>query len=120
MPASVRHTDAVNEPDRFHDATLVDLSESGAKIGSQKALGRAGELLHIKFELTITGEVEELSLLGDIMNSSERGASGIGADAVVHFTGVRFRKLSRFQHVLLHAWVTNNILQEALRSQSPQ
>jgi hypothetical protein len=73
--------------------------------------------LHIKFELTISGADEELGLLGDIKNSAERSDVGPGGESHVCLTGVKFRTLSRFQQVLLHAWVTNHILQDALRSQ---
>ena len=64
--------------------------------------------------LTISGADEELGLLGDIKNSSEHGAED---GSRVYHTGVKFRTLSRFQQVLLHAWVTNHILRAALRSQ---
>lgn len=113
VPATARHTDEPNEAASFRPVSLIDLSESGAKIASPEPLGEPGELLHVKFELTISGEAEELSLLGDIMNTGERSED---ADAH-HFTGVRFRNLSRFQQVLLHAWVTDHMLQQTLRSQ---
>ncbi|MDJ0740472.1 MAG: flagellar brake protein [Gammaproteobacteria bacterium] len=117
IPATVRHTDQPNDAGSFVDVTLVDLSETGAKIASGQRLGGADETLHIKFELMVSGAAEELGLLGDIKNATERVVSSHDDDASVHYTGVRFRTLSRFQQVLLHAWVTNHILQDALRSQ---
>lgn len=117
VPATVRHTDEPNEAAIFREVTIVDLSETGAKIASDQPLGKPGELLHIKFELSISGEEEELGLLGDIKNSSDRSEHGPDGNTQVYYTGVKFRTLSRFQQVVLHAWVINHILQEALRSQ---
>ena len=117
VPATVRHTDEPNEPASFRDVQIVDLSETGARIASEQPLGDPDEVLHIRFELTISGVDEELGLIGDIKNSSERSEPGPEGGARVYYTGVKFRTLSRFQQVLLHAWVTNHILQDALRSQ---
>ena len=117
VPAAVRHTSEPNEAASFREVTIVDLSETGAKIASAQRLGNPGELLHIKFALTVSGADEELGLLGDIKNSTERSGHQPNGESHVYFTGVKFRTLSRFQQVLLHAWVTNHILQEALRSQ---
>ena len=117
VPATVRNTEEPNEAASFREVTIVDLSETGAKIASTQPLGEPDELLHIRFELAISGADEELGLLGDIKNSSERTEGGPHGDTRRYYTGVKFRTLSRFQQVLLHAWVTNHILQDALRSQ---
>ena len=115
--AMVRNTVEANEEQNFHAASIVDLSESGAKIASDRHLGEAAEILHIKFELMISGAAEELGLLGDIRNVNERVETGVEGEKTVVYTGVQFRTLSRYQQVLLHAWVTNKVLQSALRSQ---
>lgn len=117
LPATVRNTLQPNESGSLVNASLVDLSETGAKIASDSPLGNAGELLHVQFELEVSGGVEDLGLLGDIKNVGERAQQGADGTKDVHYTGVKFRTLSRFQQVLLHAWVTNRVLQEALRSQ---
>jgi len=117
ISATVRNTVDANEAENFHPASIIDLSESGAKIASSIYLGKSAEILHIKFELMISGAAEELGLLGDIRNVNERVETGVEGEKTVVYTGVQFRTLSRYQQVLLHAWVTNKVLQSALRSQ---
>jgi c-di-GMP-binding flagellar brake protein YcgR len=114
IPAAARSTEAPNEDSSFVVVSIVDLSETGAKIASDEALGEVGEVLHVKFELTISGEAEELGLIGEIKNVSERVDPDDGSTG--HYAGVAFRSLSRFQQVLLHAWVTNHLLKSSLQS----
>ena len=114
IPAALRPTDVANEADNFIVVNIVDLSETGAKIASEEPVGAPGELLHIKFELTISGESEELGLIGEIKNISDRIDADTGSTR--HFAGVAVQSLSRFQTVLLHAWVTNHLLQSTLES----
>ena len=118
LPAAVRNTARPHESGDLVDAVLVDLSETGTKIASDKPLGDTDELLHILFQLTVSGGVEELGLLGDIKNVAERIEERLDGPRSVHYTGVKFRTLSRFQQVLLHAWVTDRVLRETLRSQA--
>jgi c-di-GMP-binding flagellar brake protein YcgR len=114
IAALARSTDAPNEEASFVPVEIVDLSETGARIASDDTLGDVGSVLHIKFQLTISGETEELGLIGEIKNLSERVHSDEGSTK--HYAGVAFRSLSRYQLVLLHAWVTNHILKSTLRS----
>lgn len=118
IPVQVRNMDQASGDAGFIDATLIDLSETGTKIAALQALGQRGELLHLKFSLLISGASEELGLLGDIKNVSEHiGKSAVDKPVIFH-TGLQFRTLSRFQQVLLHAWVTNRFLKEALSSRA--
>ncbi|MCB1802340.1 MAG: flagellar brake protein [Gammaproteobacteria bacterium] len=118
IPVQVRNTDQASGENGFIDATMIDLSETGAKIASLRTLGQPGALLHLKFSLMISGVSEELGLLGDIKNVSERTEKGSEDKPVIYHTGLQFRTLSRFQQVLLHAWVTNRFLKEALSSRA--
>jgi c-di-GMP-binding flagellar brake protein YcgR len=114
--AAVRNTEQPNEHDSFRQALIVDLSETGAKLSSNAAFGQVGETLHIKFELAISGQAEELGLVGIIRNVAERDEDDAIGGGHIYLTGVQFQSLSRFQQVLLHAWVTNRVLQNTLQT----
>lgn len=118
IAATARNANDGNEKQDFVPVSIVDLSETGAKVSSDRPLGKVDELLHLKFELMISGAAEELNLLGDVRNVTERSEHGEDGDRLVYFTGVQFRTLSRYQQVLLHAWVTNQVLQNTLRSKA--
>ncbi|MCB1785892.1 MAG: flagellar brake protein [Chromatiaceae bacterium] len=114
LPVLVRNTRSSADADNFHAATIVDLSETGAKIASAAPLASPNEILHLKFEIEISGDSEELGLLSDVRNVSERIDDESGR-LKVHYTGVQFRTMNRFQQVLLHAWVTDHVLQQTRR-----
>jgi c-di-GMP-binding flagellar brake protein YcgR len=116
IPARVMNVQEETEEENFQQAVIVDLSETGAKIASSAPLAERGGMLHIKFELTISGADEEIGLLSDVKNTTERVQPGEDGEHVVYYTGVQFRGLSRYQQILLHAWVTNQVLQDALRA----
>lgn len=113
IAAEARNTRHAAVNPEFFPATIVDLSETGAKIASHSLIGRRNKVLLLKFNIEIGGEPEELALLGDVRNLSERQEGG----ATVFYMGVQFRTPNRFQHILLHAWVTDRMLQESLRAQ---
>ena len=110
-----RNTRNADDEQSFVPAAIVDLSETGAKISSQDPLAAQGEMLHLKFELQISGAGEEMGLLGDVKNVSERIEQHEGGDQRVYLTGVQFRTLSRYQQILLHAWVTDQVLKNTMR-----
>lgn len=56
----------------------------------------------MKFHLLISGGKEELGLLADVRNATERIEENEGIEHSVFYTGVQFRALSRFQQILLH------------------
>jgi len=109
----VRNTQDPDEETNFCAAKIVDLSETGARLSSENALGEPGETLHLKFDLTISGGVEQLGLLGDVRNRIERIEQDETGERLIGFSGVQFRKLSRYQQILLHAWVTYEALHRA-------
>jgi hypothetical protein len=109
LPAEVRNTLEPNEASSFQPVTLVDLSETGARLASAEPLGRAGEMLHLALVLSVSGEDESLALIGEIRTVTRHhdGDGGV-------YTGIAFRALNRFQQLLLHAWITRRLLDEAL------
>jgi len=116
IDAAARNTGQPHDDDSFRKALIVDLSETGAKLSSTESIGKVGEMLHIKFQLAISGQTEELGLVGIIRNITERDEDNEPGGGHVYLTGVQFQSLSRFQQVLLHAWVTNRVLQDTLQT----
>lgn len=116
IAAAVLNTAEPNEPENFKPALIIDLSETGAKLSSQQPFGATADMLHIKFELSISGATEVMSLVGVIRNVVEKTESDPAGDRLVYLSGVQFQSLSRFQQVLLHAWVTNRVLQNTLQT----
>lgn len=105
----VRNTRHPDEDEYRFDATLGDISTSGARIIAPGPLGAVGDMLHLTLELEIAGKPETLVLLSDMKNfSTRRGAEG---EEPACFHGVQFRAINRFQHVLLHAWVLEQLLE---------
>jgi hypothetical protein len=109
LPVDVRNTNDTDDPDVFHRANIVDLSETGARLATAEPLGLVGERLHLKLSLTVGGADESLGLIGEIRSVARHHDGALG----VH-TGLAFRALNRFQQLLLHAWVTRRLLDEAL------
>lgn len=112
--AVARNTALPNEPEHFVPTTIIDLSETGAKLSSDMPLGSVDDMLHLRFELTISGETEEMSLVGVVRNLLEREEGG--GFSTVWVTGLQFRSLSRYQQVLLHAWITDRVLKLTIDS----
>jgi c-di-GMP-binding flagellar brake protein YcgR len=116
IPARLRNTQRQPDEECFQEGLIVDLSETGAKIACSEPLAEPGETLHVKFELSISGAEEEIGLLSDVKNQTKRVEPHEGGEQVAYYCGVQFRSLSRYQQILLHAWVTNQVLQDALRA----
>ena len=55
------------------------------------------------------GQAEALNLVGDVRSRSERLLEEDGRRRLVHLHGVQFRAINRFQQVLLHAWVMEQL-----------
>lgn len=109
VPCMVRNTNQPDSAEHFHKASIIDLSESGAKIASPIPLGDAGEMLQINFRLSVLDQTEDLSLVGDIKNNMEKLEEDEQGKRLVHMNGVQFRAVNRFQQVLLHAWVMGRV-----------
>ncbi len=112
IPVLVRNTEQPDQEESFHPAIIIDLSETGAKIGSTMHLGKPGEMLHLKFSVVVGGVREDLMLLGDIRNTTERSELEGHTNDGPHTVGIQFRALNRYQQVLLHAWVNHRVLQD--------
>lgn len=104
-----RNTKQPDAPENFHRAEIVDLSETGAKIASPIPMGETDEMIQLNFKISVLGQSETLSLVADLKNSMERTESNEKGKRMVYVGGVRFRAANRFQQVLLHAWVMEQV-----------
>jgi hypothetical protein len=108
LPAQVQNAGDSGDKAGLKPATIIDLSETGAGLATSEALGRSGDMLQLQFKLYVSGGEETLSVMAEICSSTPR------EDAKGFVSGVAFRAMNRFQQVLLHAWVTRRLLDEAM------
>lgn len=101
----VRNTKHEDAREHYNRATITDLSESGAKIVCKMPLAEQADMVQVNFRLKVLGDTEDISLIADVMNSSERVVKDDEGKRLAHYCGVKFRGINRFQMVLLHAWV---------------
>ncbi len=109
LACMVRNTKQPDSPEHYHEADIIDLSESGAKLASKQPLGEPSDMLQINFSLQVTNQMEELKLVSDLKNCVERVESDENGKYLNHLSGVQFRAVNRFQQLLLHAWVMGNV-----------
>jgi len=106
----VRNTRQEDIPINYRDADIVDLSESGSKVASRIPLGEVGDILQINFRLEILGELEELSVFGELKNLVEKIEQNKKGRGLLHVAGVQFNEPSRFQQICIHAWVMERVV----------
>lgn len=114
--ATARDASEPDSPEYLHEISLMDLSASGAKLGSAESIGEVGDTLHLSFSVDVAGQQETLSLLADIRNRFQR--DGIAGNDGSNVYGVQFRSLNRFQQLLLHGWVLERLVAENRRRPS--
>jgi c-di-GMP-binding flagellar brake protein YcgR len=92
-----------------HAVIIVDISSTGARVINDKTLGEVGTVIQVVHQLQVCGGEDELKVMGMIRNIREiRGEDG--SSQFVH--GIEFRGLTRFQEVLLCAYVLGGIARE--------
>ena len=109
IPARVRNTKQPDSPDHYTDVSIIDLSETGARLASSKCLGEVSEMLQVDFRIRVTGDLEELSLLSDLKSVAERVEPAEDGERLVHLSGLQFRAINRLQQLFLHAWLMNHV-----------
>ncbi len=109
IACQARNTAQPDESRYFHAAQIADLSETGMRLQAEVALGEVGDMLQVQFSLDVLGQAESLTLVGDIRSRCERVREEDGHRRLLHSHGIRFRAINRFQQVLLHAWVMEQL-----------
>jgi c-di-GMP-binding flagellar brake protein YcgR len=110
IPCTVRDVRQPGTAENHHQARIVDLSETGAKIASDVSLGSPGDMLQLSFKLELLGVEETLNLVGKLRNQRERLDKDEQPKQRIHLHGLQFRAVNRIQQILLHAWVMERIV----------
>jgi c-di-GMP-binding flagellar brake protein YcgR len=105
----VRNTKLPDSHESYRRVRLVDLSNSGARLVSQGSLGQENDMLILKFALAVCGCEENVGLVAQIRSMGKRAGE---EDQPSFWTGVQFQALSRFQTLVLHAFVLERFLGE--------
>jgi c-di-GMP-binding flagellar brake protein YcgR len=86
--------------------TISDISSTGARVKHSRQLGEVGSVIQITHTIQVCGAEDLLKVMGMIRNIREVKQED-GSSLFVH--GIEFRGLTRFQEVLLCAYVLAGI-----------
>lgn len=92
-----------------HAVVIADISSTGARVMHTARLGEVGSVIQIAHPLPVCGGKDDLKVMGMIRNVREVKGDG-GNSLFIH--GIEFRGLTRFQEVLLCAYVLGGIARE--------
>jgi c-di-GMP-binding flagellar brake protein YcgR len=88
---------------------IADISNTGARVMHAAPLGEVNSVIQIQHPLPVCGGEDDLKVMGKIRNIREVNRDD-GSSLFVH--GIEFRGLTRFQEVLLCAYVLGGIARE--------
>ncbi len=92
-----------------HAVTITDISSTGSRVMYDRPLGEVGTVIQVAHPLRVCGSEDDLKVMGMIRNVREVTRDD-GSRLFVH--GIEFRGLTRFQEVLLCAYVLGGIARE--------
>lgn len=108
LPAITRN---VSVPDRLQvnvNGAITDLSATGAAlIARHVPVASEGEVLRLTFDLQLMGTSESVTIAGKVCRIREMKGEGAGIRHFYH--GLEFLEVSRYQQILLHAWVLERL-----------
>lgn len=114
QPALVRHPRHPDSQEYYRSVRLIDLSHSGARFVSKVPLGHENDMLLTRFGVAVCGQEEKLEVLCQIRSMGKRAVEG---EPLEFWLGVQFQALTRFQQVLLQAFVLEQFVGEKTLSQ---
>jgi c-di-GMP-binding flagellar brake protein YcgR len=85
---------------------IADISSTGARVMYGEQLGEVGAVIQVTHPVRVCGGEDSLKVMGKIRNVREVKR----ADGSVFVHGIEFRGLTRFQEVLLCAYVLSGIV----------
>lgn len=94
LPASVLRSDNTSVA-----ANFIDLSVSGAMLGSSETLGALGDHVQIGFAVDFAGNAKELNLSATILNVHQK------EDGTSFQTGLGFKEVSQNDGLILHYFI---------------
>jgi len=103
QPSLVRNTKAGSQ---YTEAMIVDLSASGARIATRVPIAILEEMVELKMEVEVAEENEPLVITGIIKNVDFKKKGNMA----LHYYGIMFNGINRFQKVVLHAYVMEETL----------
>jgi len=103
QPSLVRNTKAGSQ---YTEAMIVDLSASGARIATRVPIAILEEMVELKMEVEVAEENEPLAITGIIKNVDFKKKGNMA----LHYYGIMFNGINRFQKVVLHAYVMEETL----------
>ena len=89
--------------------TISDISSTGARLMDRQRLGEIGAVIQVTHTLSVCGGEDLLRVMGVIRNIREVVRED-GDSVFIH--GIEFRGLTRFQELLLCAYVLGSIARE--------
>jgi c-di-GMP-binding flagellar brake protein YcgR len=89
-----------------HRVIISDISSTGARVMHTQPLGEVGTVIQVTHPISVCGGEDTMKVMGMIRNVREVERDG-SASVFVH--GIEFRGLTRFQEVLLCAYVLSGI-----------
>ena len=103
QPALVRNLKSTSSK-RF-EAMVVDVSASGAKVATRVPVAEVGDNLEIKMQLEVADEIDILNLVAAVKKSEFREGDKQKGRLGLHYYGLMFEGINRYQKLLLHAYV---------------
>jgi c-di-GMP-binding flagellar brake protein YcgR len=88
---------------------IADISNTGARVMYSEKLGEVGAVIQVTHAVPVCGGEDILKVMGVIRNVREVSQEK-GGGVIVH--GIEFRGLTRFQELLLCAYVLSGIAKE--------
>ncbi len=92
-----------------HQVLISDISKTGARVIYGEQLGGVGTVLQVTHPISVCGGEDVLKVMGKIRNVREVKREG---DAKTFVHGIQFHGLTRFQEILLCAYVMGSIARE--------
>lgn len=97
-------------PDRFNETMIVDLSASGARVATRSPVAALNEVVELKMVLEVAGIEEKLLLLAEVRSAEFREGDRERQRLPLHYYGLKFEGINRYQKLVLHAFVTEACL----------
>ena len=87
------------------EAMIVDLSASGAKIATRSPIAQKEDVIELKMILEVADSDETLNLIGVVKNVDFKEGDKEKKRLPLHYYGLMFQGVNRFQKLVLHAYV---------------
>ena len=94
------------DDDAYHEAMIVDLSASGAKIATRVPIGILEDMVELKMEMDVADQDETMKVLAVIKNVDFKKKGKLA----LHYYGLMFKGINRYQELVIHGHVLESSL----------